>query len=106
MDRRRSKPRGEGPVMREQDISIAPDYGARYGENLRTAINPYAPGDIAPETMEIRNERVNQDFGGAIRRYRAQPQRMNEGGAVKAKPNSVTRGDGCASRGKTKGRMV
>ena len=106
MDRRRSRPRGEGPVMREQDISIAPDYGARYGENLRTAINPYAPGDLAPETAEMRHERMNHDLGGAIRRYRAQPQRMKEGGVVKMKSGGVTRGDGCATRGKTKGKMV
>jgi hypothetical protein len=92
--------------MREQDISIAPDYGARYGENLRTAINPYAPGDLAPETAEMRHERMNHDLGGAIRRYRAQPQRMKEGGVVKMKSGGVTRGDGCATRGKTKGKMV
>jgi hypothetical protein len=34
------------------------------------------------------------------------PGRMAKGGAVKMKSGGVTRGDGCAARGKTKGRMV
>ena len=34
------------------------------------------------------------------------PGRMKKGGAVKMKSGGVTRGDGCAARGKTKGRMV
>ncbi len=34
------------------------------------------------------------------------PGRMKKGGAVKMKSGGVTRGDGCATRGKTKGRMV
>ena len=106
MERRRPQPRGEGPVMREEDISLAPDYGARYGAELRSLANPYGPGDLAPQTLEMRHERMNHDLGAAIRRYRAQPQRLQKGGEVKAKSRSVTRGDGCATRGKTKGRMV
>jgi len=98
MDRRRQQPRGEGPVMREEDISIAPDYGRIYGEGLRNAANPYRPGDLAPTTLEMQRERENNAFGDAVRRYRAFPQRMKNGGVV--------RGDGCAIRGKTKGKFV
>lgn len=98
MERRRRQPRAEGPVMREEDFLVAPDYGRVYGPDLRTAINPYAPGDLAPQTLEMQRDRENNDFGGAVRRYRAMPQRLKKGGVV--------RGDGCAVRGKTKGRMV
>ena len=98
MERRRQQPRGEGPVMREQDVSIAPDYSRFYGQDLRNAANPYRPGDLAPMTLEMQRERENNDFGGAVRRLRAMPQRMKKGGVV--------RGDGCAIRGKTKGKFV
>lgn len=106
MERRRSRPRGEGPIMREQDIPLAPDYGARFGPDLRNGINPYVPGDLAPQTLEMQNERGNHDLGAAVRRRRAMPQDLKSGGAVKMKSGGVTRGDGCAARGKTKGRMV
>ena len=145
MERRRSQPRGEGPIMREEDISLAPDYGARYGAELRSLANPYGPGDLAPQTLEMRHERMNHDLGAAIRRYRAKPQLLKEGGQVKPnygstedivghgktkaaaksdyarkmkavglKPKGMAAGgsvaskraDGCAARGKTKGRMV
>lgn len=98
MERRRQQPRGEGPVMREQDVSIAPDYSRFYGQDLRNAANPYRPGDLSPMTLEMQRERENNDLGMEARRRRAMPQRMKKGG--------VARGDGCAVRGKTKGKFV
>ena len=97
MERRRPSPRGVGPVMREEDFMVAPDYGRIYGPDLRPGINTYQPGDLAPQTLELRNERENNDWGAEVRRRRALPQRLAKGGVV--------RGDGCCKRGKTKGKM-
>lgn len=96
MDRRR-RPAGVGPVMREEDFMVERDYGRIHGDNLRTAPSPYQPGDLAPQTLRLEGDRGDEDAASIIRRRRAAPQRMAKGGAV--------RGDGCARRGKTRGKM-
>lgn len=111
MERRRQqatpppRPRGVGPVMREEDFMVAPDYdrpnrmglipGGAYSQSIP---NYGTRGDLNAQTLEMRRERDNLDLGAEVKRRRALPQRLKKGGPVKM--------DGCAVRGKTKGRMT
>jgi hypothetical protein len=78
--------------------------------------NPPSPGAKLPNVEGGRKARLRDLISPEERReldapltaeeVRRMSERMKKGGAVKMKSGGVTRGDGCATRGKTKGRMV
>jgi hypothetical protein len=91
--------------MREEDFMVAPDYdrpnrmglipGGVYSQSTP---NYWGRGDMNAQTLEMRHEKDNLDLGAEVRRRNAAPQRLKKGGPVKM--------DGCAVRGKTKGRLT
>lgn len=94
MEQRRRRPppvRGTGPVMREEDFYVAPDYdrpnrmGLIPGEAFSQPVpNYWTRGDLQPKTLEMGNEKDNLDMGAAVRRRRQLvPQRLKKGGMVK-----------------------
>ena len=101
MDRRRRAP------SYEEDMT--PPRGMRgFRSNAVPTDEPMPPRRSFEEDMtpprgmrEFRSNAVPTDEPMPGR-----PGRMKKGGAVKMKSGGVTRGDGCATRGKTKGRMV
>jgi len=81
--RRKSTQRRAEQGTREEDISLLPDYGRRFGENLRPAPNPYVPGDLGPQTLQMDRENRHGEYMDEVRRRRAMPQRLAKGGTVK-----------------------
>jgi len=53
---RRRTPRGEGPVLKEEDFYSAPDYGRFHGGNLRPMPDYGTRGDMPTRTMEMNRE--------------------------------------------------
>lgn len=98
MDRRRVPPgyRTRGPVMREQDFMEAPNYGRLHGDDIRIGPSTESPSDIQ-RRLDMNEENRSGEYMDDIREGRVK-RNMKKGGVV--------RGDGCAVRGKTKGRMI
>lgn len=93
MERQRRRPppaRGVGPVMREEDFMVPPDYdrpnrmglipGGVYSQSVP---NYYTRGDLAPQTMEMTPENRHGAYMEEVRRRSAAPRRLKKGGAVK-----------------------
>lgn len=95
-DRRSPIPRGyvaDGPPMREEDIV------PRYRGNIRGGPSMNNdPADLARGLEMSRENRMGENMDNVRERLRVLPRRLKEGGKV--------RGDGCATKGKTKGRFV
>ena len=95
-DRRSLIPRGyvaDGPPMREEDIV------PRYRGNIRGGPSMNNdPADLARGLEMSRENRMGENMDNVRERLRVLPRRLKEGGKV--------RGDGCATKGKTKGRFV
>ena len=95
-DRRNPALRGyapSGPAMREQDIV------PRYRDNVRGG--PSMSNDPADLTRGLEMSQENgmgTNMDDIRERQKILPRRLKAGGKV--------RGDGCATKGKTKGRMV
>jgi hypothetical protein len=101
MDRRRR--------VRSYEEDMTPPRGMRnFRSNAVPTDEPMPPPRSFEEDMTpppgMRNFRSNAVPSNEP--IPGRPSRMKEGGAVKMKSGGVTRGDGCATRGKTKGRMV
>ena len=79
---------GTGPVMREEDFMEPPKYGRL--------------DDIRPGGAKGRDLRLNP--GDATPLPRNPVRRTKKGGLIKSKASS--RADGCAIKGKTKGRYL
>ena len=84
---------------------VAPDYdrpnrmGLIPGEVYsQSTPNYWGRGDMTAQTLEMRHEKDNLDLGAEVRRRNAAPRRLKKGGPVRM--------DGCAVRGKTKGRLT
>ena len=95
-DRRNPALRGyspSGPPMREQDI--VPRYEGRIqgGPSMNND-----PADLARGLEMSEENRMGTYMDDLNERRRIVPRRLKEGGKV--------RGDGCAMKGRTKGRMV
>ncbi|CAB4169452.1 hypothetical protein UFOVP1302_13 [uncultured Caudovirales phage] len=102
MDRRRRAP------SYEEDMT--PPRGMRnFRSNAVPTDEPMPPPrrsleeDMTPPRgmQDFRSNAVPSDEPFPVR-----PRGMKKGGAVKMKSGGVTRGDGCAARGKTKGKFV
>lgn len=92
-----------------QVVKKAKNIKSKAGKALETLQNPTA----AKETMNERKaEREGKAYGGKVMKmaYGGKAMKMADGKMVKKKKKTTTtarrRGDGCAVRGKTKGRMV
>lgn len=98
MDRRRTPAgyRTSGPVMREQDFMEAPNYGRLHGDNIRVGPSTESDSDIR-RSPDMNEENRSGTYMDDLREGRMK-RKMKKGGIV--------RGDGCAMRGKTKGRFV
>jgi hypothetical protein len=89
---------GYTPGMGAEHMYFQPDT-QKIAENAAAATAAAAPQNIvesAPEATRASSENPGNAKGGVIKM-----KKMAMGGAVKS-----GRGDGCAARGKTKGRMV
>ena len=95
-DRRSPIPRGyvaDGPPMREEDIVPRYRGNVRGGPSMNND-----PADLARGLEMSRENRMGENMDNVRERLRVLPRRLKEGGKV--------RGDGCATKGKTKGRFV
>jgi hypothetical protein len=90
---------GYNPGMSAEHLYFQPDTQKIAENNAAAAIAAAAPQNIvnsAPEATNASTENPGNAKGGVIKM-----KKMASGGAVKS-----SRGDGCAMKGKTKGRMV
>jgi hypothetical protein len=79
---RRRPPRGEGPVMKEEDFYSAPDYGRFHGGKLQPAPNYGTRGDMPTRTMEM-NREEHDSYMDMPEWLRTRRLRLAKGGAVK-----------------------
>lgn len=84
---------------------VAPDYdrpnrmGLIPGHGYTQSVPNYFGQDgIMPQTMEMNSENRQGAYMDEVRRRSAAPRRLKKGGPVRM--------DGCAVRGKTKGRLT
>ena len=101
----RARVRGVGPVMREEDFLVPPDYDRPNrmglipgGPGTQSIPNYFAREDFTPQTLEMNSQNRQGEYFDEVRRRTAAPRRLKAGGPVKI--------DGCAVRGKTKGKMT
>lgn len=91
--------------MREEDFMVAPDYDRPNrmglipgGPGTQSVPNYFERDDFKPRTMEMNSQNRQGEYFDEVRRRSAAPRRLKKGGPVKM--------DGCAVRGKTKGRLT
>ena len=90
-------------------VDKATDMGSKAKKALETLQNPTK---AKKALEEARKEREGKAYGGKVKKmaYGGKAMKMSDGKMVKKKKKTATvarrRGDGCAVRGKTKGRMV
>ena len=105
----------EGKIKRSESVSAEREsYNARLPDASRLGMkNMLSEAEdrvaMLRRALEGENEmRARGENEDPRTGFRLAPsdRKMAKGGAVKMKSGGVTRGDGCATRGKTKGRMV
>ena len=79
---RRRTPRGEGPVLKEEDFYSAPDYGRFHGGNLRPMPDYGTRGDMPTRTMEM-NREEHGPYLDMPEWRRTRTRRLANGGVVK-----------------------
>ena len=89
------------PEQKQESMKQADITGKRIEEALRAQEKAASiPDDIADQLQTSRNERAAKAYD----KRRSEGEDYKKGGMVKSKASS--RADGCAKRGKTRGRMV
>lgn len=93
----RARVRGVGPVMREEDFLVPPDYDRPNrmglipgGAGTQSVPNYFERDDLKPQTQEMNSQNRQGEYFDEVRRRAAAPRRLKAGGPVKA-PSRVVR---------------